>query len=143
MTDHWHHIIPKHMGGSNDASNLIKLSVEEHAEAHRKLYEEHGHWQDFVAWKSLSGQMTMDEASKYAIRQGQLNSANKHRGKKRPPEIVEKMKGPRGKYKKRKKMPPRPLEVKEKIRQSLLGKKHPPERVEANKRGQLKRYGKV
>lgn len=143
MMYHRHHVVPKHMGGSNDPDNIVLVTVEEHALAHKRLYEEHGHWQDYIAWKSLSGQMTMEEASRYAIRQGQLNSAAKHRGKKRPPEIVEKLKGPRGKYKKRKKMPPRPLEVKEKIRQSLLGKKHPPERVEANKRGQLKRYGKV
>ena len=39
---HFHHIIPKHLGGSDDPSNLIRLTVEEHAEAHRKLYEEHG-----------------------------------------------------------------------------------------------------
>jgi len=34
------------MGGSNHESNIVVLSVEEHAEAHRKLYEEHGKWQD-------------------------------------------------------------------------------------------------
>jgi len=49
------------MGGSNDPSNIIELSVEEHAEAHRKLYEEHGHWQDHLAWKALSGQINSDE----------------------------------------------------------------------------------
>jgi hypothetical protein len=37
---HIHHIIPKHMGGSNDPSNLIKLTVAEHAEAHRKRFSE-------------------------------------------------------------------------------------------------------
>lgn len=58
---HIHHIIPKHMGGSNDPSNLIELTVEEHAEAHRKLYEEHGHWQDHIAWKALSGQIGKEE----------------------------------------------------------------------------------
>lgn len=51
---HKHHITPKHMGGSDDPSNLIELTVEEHAEAHRKLYEQYGHWQDELAWKGLA-----------------------------------------------------------------------------------------
>ena len=52
---HTHHIIPKHMGGSDDLSNLIELTIEEHAEAHRMLYEQHGKWQDKVAWQGLLG----------------------------------------------------------------------------------------
>lgn len=58
---HRHHIIPKHIGGSDDPSNLIELTIEEHAEAHRKLYEEHGRWQDRVAWLSLAGIMKDEE----------------------------------------------------------------------------------
>lgn len=61
MGKHLHHIIPKHMGGTNDPANLIELTVEEHAEAHRKLFEEQGHWQDYIAWKALSGQIGKDE----------------------------------------------------------------------------------
>lgn len=52
---HRHHIIPRHMGGTDDPSNLIELTVEEHAEAHRLLFEQHGHWQDRVAWQGLLG----------------------------------------------------------------------------------------
>lgn len=52
---HWHHIIPKHAGGSNEPENLIRLTIPEHAEAHRKLYEEHGRIQDKIAWLMLSG----------------------------------------------------------------------------------------
>jgi hypothetical protein len=58
---HKHHIIPKHMGGSDDPSNLIELTVEEHAEAHRKLFEEYGHWQDELAWKGLAGIIGKEE----------------------------------------------------------------------------------
>ena len=58
---HRHHIIPKHMGGSNDPSNLILLTVEQHAEAHKKLYEEHGLKSDLCAWKSLSKQIGKEE----------------------------------------------------------------------------------
>ena len=58
---HKHHIIPKHMGGTDESSNLIELTVEEHAEAHRLLYEQHGNWQDNVAWKALSGHIGKEE----------------------------------------------------------------------------------
>jgi hypothetical protein len=54
------------MGGTDEPSNLVELTVEEHAEAHRKLYEEHGSTYDFVAWKALSGQITSDEARRLA-----------------------------------------------------------------------------
>jgi hypothetical protein len=60
---HMHHIIPRHAGGSDDKNNLVKLSVEEHAEAHRQLYLEYGRWQDKVAWLSLSRQITNIERS--------------------------------------------------------------------------------
>jgi HNH endonuclease/NUMOD3 motif len=53
--NHIHHIIPRHAGGSDDPSNLVELTVEEHAEAHRKLFEQHGRWQDRRAWELLSG----------------------------------------------------------------------------------------
>ena len=52
---HKHHIIPKHAGGTNDPSNFIKLTIPEHAEAHRVLWEQHGRWQDRMAWLMLSG----------------------------------------------------------------------------------------
>lgn len=58
---HKHHIIPKHAGGTDDPSNIVELTVEEHAEAHRKLYEEHGRWQDRLAWLALSGQIGKEE----------------------------------------------------------------------------------
>lgn len=50
---HKHHIIPKHAGGTDEASNLIELTVEEHAEAHRILYEQYGRIQDKVAYMGL------------------------------------------------------------------------------------------
>jgi len=59
-----HHIIPKHMGGTDDPSNLIKLTIEEHALAHKKLWEEHGKVEDHIAYRMLSGQITVAEATK-------------------------------------------------------------------------------
>ena len=58
---HKHHIIPRHMGGTDDPANLIELTVEEHAKAHKKLYEEHGRWQDYYAWKGLAGLISSQE----------------------------------------------------------------------------------
>lgn len=43
------------MGGTDDPSNLIELTIEEHAEAHRILYETYGKVEDKVAWQSLAG----------------------------------------------------------------------------------------
>ena len=51
---HKHHIIPKHIGGTDDPSNFVELSVADHAEAHKTLYEQHGRWQDYVAWQGLA-----------------------------------------------------------------------------------------
>tara|TARA_E500000318_G_scaffold25150_2_gene25166 strand:- start:372 stop:968 length:597 start_codon:yes stop_codon:yes gene_type:complete len=58
---HKHHIVPKHAGGTDDPSNIVLLTVEEHAEAHRLLYEEHGRWQDRVAWQGLAGMIGKEE----------------------------------------------------------------------------------
>ena len=52
---HKHHIIPKHAGGTDEATNIALLTIEEHALAHKKLYEQYGKWQDLKAWKGLAG----------------------------------------------------------------------------------------
>lgn len=67
---HKHHIIPRHAGGTDDPSNIVELTTEEHAEAHRKLYEEHGRWQDKIAWKVLSHQITAEEGTLLAATLG-------------------------------------------------------------------------
>ncbi len=61
---HKHHIVPKHMGGSDDTSNLVELTIEEHAQAHLDLYNEHGWHQDLVAHRMLLGQVSKAEAIK-------------------------------------------------------------------------------
>ena len=55
MKTHKHHIIPKHAGGTDEPSNFVELTVAEHAEEHRRLYEQHGKVQDKVAWLGLAG----------------------------------------------------------------------------------------
>ena len=63
---HKHHIIPKHAGGTNDPTNIVKLTIAEHANEHKKLYEKFGRWQDKIAWLTLSGQITNVEATRIA-----------------------------------------------------------------------------
>ena len=63
---HLHHIIPKHMGGSDHPSNLIELTIEEHAEEHKLLYWLYNNEYDRIAWQSLSGQITTAEATTLA-----------------------------------------------------------------------------
>jgi hypothetical protein len=62
------------MGGTNDSSNLIKLTIEEHAEAHKSLYEQHGKEEDRIAWLALSGQVTMSEISKMRMKLGRIRA---------------------------------------------------------------------
>ena len=58
---HVHHILPKYLGGTDDPSNLTELTIEQHAEAHRKLYELYGNIQDYCAWKGLAGVLSKEE----------------------------------------------------------------------------------
>jgi len=70
---HKHHIIPRHAAGSDDPSNIIQLTVEEHAEAHRILWEEHGQWQDELAWKGLSGRIGKEKVIRKSICESNKN----------------------------------------------------------------------
>jgi len=72
---HIHHIVPQYLGGTDDPSNLVELTVEEHAEAHRLLYEQHGNWQDYCAWQALSGRIGQEEILR--MKQGMANKGKK------------------------------------------------------------------
>ena len=67
---HKHHIVPKYLGGTDDPSNLVDLTVDQHAEAHRLLYEQHGNWQDYVAWQGLSKLDANFDAAKQSMIEG-------------------------------------------------------------------------
>jgi len=78
---HKHHKIPRYVGGTDDPDNIIELTIEEHAEAHKKLWVEYDQWQDYVAWKALSGQITHEEATVIAIKQAAMKRLGVKRGK--------------------------------------------------------------
>lgn len=72
---HIHHILPKHLGGTDDPDNLTPpISVEVHAAFHKDLWENLGHIEDFIAWKALSGRLTSEEARLMAAKAGQDKS---------------------------------------------------------------------
>jgi|SRR6056300_512133 len=59
---HRHHVIPKHFKSVCPVANItIYLTVEQHALAHKKLYEEYGHIEDKWAWKGLEGLIGKEE----------------------------------------------------------------------------------
>ncbi len=60
---HWHHIVPRHAGGTDDPSNLVRVTVEEHAELHFARYLEFGEKWDWIASMTLSGQISQAEAT--------------------------------------------------------------------------------
>lgn len=87
---HRHHIIPRHAGGTNDPDNLIELTIEEHAEAHRKLYEQYNRWQDKVAWQGLAGLIGHDDILR-EIHKENSGKKNSFYGKKHTEESKKKM----------------------------------------------------
>lgn len=82
---HKHHIIPRHAGGSDNPSNLVELTVAEHAEAHRLLFEQYGRKQDEIAWKSLSGIFEKEEIVQQLQSLGGKQGGPKSKGRKHPP----------------------------------------------------------
>ena len=73
---HIHHVIPRHMGGTDEPSNLLELTIGEHAVAHRKLYEKFGHHQDLIAWLALEKVISKDQARRLAV-SGALSGKSK------------------------------------------------------------------
>ena len=58
------------MGGTDDPTNLVELSISEHAEAHRILYEKYGKWEDMVAWKGLAKIIPSEKIHSEATKNG-------------------------------------------------------------------------
>lgn len=58
-----HHIIPKHMGGTDDESNLILLTVAEHVQAHYLLAKENP---DFFYHNIQSAWWIIHKSSKFS-----------------------------------------------------------------------------
>ena len=77
-TYHWHHIVPRHAGGTDDPENLIRVTVEGHAELHFARYLQYGEMGDWLAAYSLSGQISHAEATAEARRDWIQKHPNHH-----------------------------------------------------------------
>ena len=76
---HNHHIIPKHMGGSNEPSNLVCLTISEHALAHKKLYKKYNKIEDLWAYQLLSYQITHKEGFKKVLSKNAYDTHKKQK----------------------------------------------------------------
>lgn len=84
-----HHIIPLHEWkirinpladrydpDFNEPDNTVWLTLKQHAQAHLFLFELHANKYDWVAYSTLSGQMTMASAKKEAQREAGRRTGN-------------------------------------------------------------------
>jgi hypothetical protein len=52
------------MGGTYDPENVVLLTIKQHAAAPKKLWKQHGKYEDWLAWKTLGGQINKKELTK-------------------------------------------------------------------------------
>lgn len=95
MIYHNHHIVPRHMGGTDEPENMVRLTVTEHAEAHRLLFVEHGRDEDRLAWLGLAGIVTKQEHVHEMYRLAGRKTVTLKRGIHDPEKIELKRKGGR------------------------------------------------
>lgn len=101
-----HHIVPRSMGGSDDASNLIKLTGRQHYLAH------------WMLWKAYGGSMTRAFFMMSCVKEGQCKSSKVYdKARTQYAEEVKKQMALRPN------VPKFTPEHREKLRQAKLGKK--------------------
>ena len=81
------------MGGTDDPSNLVELTIKEHAEAHKKLYKKYGRWQDKLAYESLLKLKPRHQITKEIQRRTGLMSKGRKLSEQAKKNISEGMKG--------------------------------------------------
>jgi hypothetical protein len=69
------------MGGDDRPENIAYLTIEEHADAHKKLYDEHGLLEDYLAWKGLTGQISKKEILVEIYKKNGHTQGKKNKGK--------------------------------------------------------------
>ena len=79
------------MGGDDSPENIVRLTVEEHAQAHLELYRKYGNKFDYIAYLVLSKQIGQEEAN-YLKLIGPKNWSTE--GKQRLSDLAKKRVGP-------------------------------------------------
>jgi fatty acid/phospholipid biosynthesis enzyme len=108
---HRHHIIPQHMGGDNDLSNIIEVNIATHAFLHRCLYVTHGKLEDKLAYMALEKQISKAEVQLALVKRPKSEETRR--------KISEAKKGQPSTWKGKSPSP----ESREKMRQAKIGKK--------------------
>jgi hypothetical protein len=67
-----HHILPKHQGGSDDETNLIKVSSIRHAMFHYANWQLYGKLEDWCAYRGYCGLSNSEEILQLKMRIGGL-----------------------------------------------------------------------
>jgi hypothetical protein len=82
-----HHIVPRCLGGSDDPSNIVELTFEEHVEAHHILHLRYPHHKGLkAAFLLMSGQT--EEGRKALLAYAHEQSSKKQKGRPQTPEHV-------------------------------------------------------
>ena len=85
---HFHHLKPRHRGGTDDLDNIICVSRELHREIHAALYDRYGSYLDRQAMNYLSGDAytlsKRDRAKLGSKTTGKLNGMYGRKGKLNP-----------------------------------------------------------
>lgn len=137
MIKHKHHKIPKYLGGTDEPSNIVFVTPEEHAELHFALYLENGNWQDYRAAKGLAklGGTPCFGGKKHTDK-SRAKMSDKLKGKKKSAEHKRKI----GEAQKGKVIP---KEQREEIRKTLTGYKHSDEAKNNMRKAALKQTAEV
>jgi len=58
---HKHHLLPKYKGGTDDSTNLVEVTVTQHAMFHFCNWQLWGDKRDWLAWRGLTGEIGKEE----------------------------------------------------------------------------------
>ena len=76
---HEHHIIENHNGVRVRTNKTISLTLKEHADIHKKYFEQWGFKEDYLAWQGLSGQLPKEKIiHEIAVEMGKRNAHHMH-----------------------------------------------------------------
>lgn len=86
---HKHHIIPRYMGGTDAAENLVEVTITQHAMYHFCNFQLWGNDEDKLAWRALSGQLATEEIKLEAMKFGSKKGIEALKEKLKDPEYYE------------------------------------------------------